>query len=61
MKTTIFAVIFAVIGMNAAVAADNTNANVIPSPTTLVETDLTTPVQSQGEDGSEGVVWEVWG
>ena len=38
MKTTIFAVIFALIGMNAAMAAENTNLNTILSPSTLVET-----------------------
>ena len=40
MKTTIFAVIFALIGMNAAVAADNNSANIIPTPNQLVESEL---------------------
>ncbi len=40
MKTTIFAVMFALIGLNAAVAADHNSANVIPTPNQLVETEL---------------------
>ena len=36
VKTTIFAVMFALIEMNAEVATDNTN----PSPTTLVGTEI---------------------
>ena len=60
MKTTIFAVIFAVIGMNAAVAADNTNANVIPSPTTLVETELLPQFKAKVKMEAKGWGLEVW-
>ena len=54
MKTMIFAIMFALIGMNAAVAADNTKMNTIPSPTALVETELLPQFKAKVKMEAEG-------